>query len=135
MLSSSKLSEGACGLIFVLHFLICFQIADYDTLGSVLRIRGKNILENEYVKVIAVQSKCSTYKCTIATHALHTLLQIGAFHTLELELHRPFVLRKVCFLVICLKPLYLYSCCFCCPDYTIQYRMYYQYLFRLVYYH
>lgn len=45
------------------------EIADYDTLGSVLRIRGKNILENEYVK-------------------------IGAFHTLELELHRPFVLRK-----------------------------------------
>ncbi|KAE8009878.1 hypothetical protein FH972_006285 [Carpinus fangiana] len=45
------------------------EIADYDTLGSVLRIRGKNILENEHVK-------------------------IGAFHTLELELHRPFVLRK-----------------------------------------
>ncbi|XP_059439225.1 protein PELOTA 1 [Corylus avellana] len=45
------------------------EIADYDTLGSVLRIRGKNILENEHVK-------------------------LGAFHTLELELHRPFVLRK-----------------------------------------
>ncbi|GKV21198.1 hypothetical protein SLEP1_g31195 [Rubroshorea leprosula] len=34
-----------------------------------MRIRGKNILENEHVK-------------------------IGAFHTLELELQRPFVLRK-----------------------------------------
>ncbi|GMY14031.1 protein PELOTA 1-like [Fagus crenata] len=45
------------------------EVADYDTLGSVLRIRGKNIIENEHVK-------------------------IGAFHTLELELHRPFVLRK-----------------------------------------
>ncbi|XP_041000765.1 protein PELOTA 1 [Juglans microcarpa x Juglans regia] len=45
------------------------EVADYDTSGSVLRIRGKNILENEHVK-------------------------IGAFHTLELELHRPFVLRK-----------------------------------------
>lgn len=45
------------------------EVADYDTLGSVLRIRGKNLLENEHVK-------------------------IGAFHTLELELHRPFVLRK-----------------------------------------
>jgi protein pelota len=42
---------------------------DYDKDGSVLRIRGKNILENEHVK-------------------------IGAFHTLELELKRPFVLRK-----------------------------------------
>ncbi|KAG2721087.1 hypothetical protein I3843_02G052600 [Carya illinoinensis] len=45
------------------------EVADYDTSGAVLRIRGKNILENEHVK-------------------------IGAFHTLELELHRPFVLRK-----------------------------------------
>ncbi|GMN25990.1 hypothetical protein TIFTF001_001140 [Ficus carica] len=44
-------------------------VADYDKVGSVLRIRGKNILENEHVK-------------------------IGAFHTLELELNRPFVLRK-----------------------------------------
>ncbi|XP_075485388.1 protein PELOTA 1 [Primulina tabacum] len=42
---------------------------EYDKEGSVLRIRGKNILENEHVK-------------------------IGAFHTLEVELHRPFVLRK-----------------------------------------
>ncbi|XP_052185673.1 protein PELOTA 1 isoform X1 [Diospyros lotus] len=45
------------------------QSVDYDKEGSVLRIRGKNILENEHVK-------------------------IGAFHTLEIELHRPFVLRK-----------------------------------------
>lgn len=42
----------------------------YDKEGSALRIRGKNILENEHVK-------------------------IGAFHTLEIEQHRPFVLRKV----------------------------------------
>ncbi|XP_073306660.1 protein PELOTA 1-like [Primulina huaijiensis] len=42
---------------------------EYDKEGSVLRIRGKNILENEHVK-------------------------IGAFHTLEVELHRPFLLRK-----------------------------------------
>ncbi|KAL1819757.1 hypothetical protein DCAR_0416066 [Daucus carota subsp. sativus] len=46
------------------------ESVDYDKEGSVLRIRGKNILENEHVK-------------------------IGAFHTLELELHRPFVIRKV----------------------------------------
>jgi protein pelota len=35
-----------------------------------LRVRGKNITENDHVK-------------------------IGQFHTLELELKRPFVLRKV----------------------------------------
>ncbi|KAL8133256.1 protein PELOTA 1 isoform X1 [Apium graveolens] len=46
------------------------ETIDYDKEGSVLRIRGKNILENEHVK-------------------------IGAFHTLEIELHRPFVIRKV----------------------------------------
>ncbi|KAL5537982.1 hypothetical protein UlMin_044651, partial [Ulmus minor] len=45
------------------------EVADYDKVGDVLRIRGKNILENEHVK-------------------------IGQYHTLELELHRPFVLRK-----------------------------------------
>ncbi|KAL7109088.1 hypothetical protein ACP275_06G153500 [Erythranthe tilingii] len=45
------------------------EAVEYDQEGSVLRIRGKNILENEHVK-------------------------IGAFHTLEIELHRPFVLRK-----------------------------------------
>ncbi|KAF2531365.1 hypothetical protein F2Q70_00033184 [Brassica cretica] len=42
---------------------------DYDKDAAVLRIRGKNILENDHVK-------------------------IGAFHTLEIELKRPFVLRK-----------------------------------------
>ncbi|KAK4483269.1 hypothetical protein RD792_010454 [Penstemon davidsonii] len=46
------------------------ESVEYDQEGSVLRMRGKNILENEHVK-------------------------IGAFHTLEIELHRPFVLRKV----------------------------------------
>ncbi|XP_068660995.1 protein PELOTA 1 [Aristolochia californica] len=45
------------------------ETVDYDNEGSVLRIRGKNVLENEYVK-------------------------IGAFHTLEIEQHRPFVLQK-----------------------------------------
>ncbi|KAL1810816.1 hypothetical protein ACET3Z_020881 [Daucus carota] len=48
---------------------------DYDKEGSLLRIRGKSIVENAHVK-------------------------IGAFHTLELELHRPFVLRKVCFSLV-----------------------------------
>ncbi|XP_047319502.1 protein PELOTA 1 [Impatiens glandulifera] len=45
------------------------ESVDYDKEGSVLRLRGKNILENEHVK-------------------------IGAFHTLEVELQRPFVLKK-----------------------------------------
>ncbi|KAG0480935.1 hypothetical protein HPP92_011793 [Vanilla planifolia] len=42
---------------------------DYEKEGSLLRIRGKNVLQNDHVK-------------------------IGQFHTLEIEPHRPFVLRK-----------------------------------------
>lgn len=48
---------------------ISVEVVEYDKEGSVLRMRGKNILENEHVK-------------------------IGQFHTLEIDLHRPFVLRK-----------------------------------------
>ncbi|XP_057547176.1 protein PELOTA 1 [Amaranthus tricolor] len=52
-----------------LRLEIIVESVDYDKEGSMLRLRGKNTLENDHVK-------------------------IGAFHTLELELHRPFVLRK-----------------------------------------
>ncbi|KAE8668517.1 Protein PELOTA 2 [Hibiscus syriacus] len=45
------------------------EAMDYDKEGAVLRIKGKNILQNEYVT-------------------------IGAFHTLQLQLCRPFVLTK-----------------------------------------
>lgn len=48
---------------------VSVEAVDYDKEGSILRIRGKNIQENEHVK-------------------------IGSYHTLEIELHRPFVLRK-----------------------------------------
>ncbi|KAK9200593.1 hypothetical protein WN944_015791 [Citrus x changshan-huyou] len=52
-----------------LKLKIKVEALDYDKEGSALRISGKNILENEHVK-------------------------IGAFHSLEIELHRPFVLTK-----------------------------------------
>lgn len=45
------------------------EVADYDNVGSVLRIRGTNITPNEHVR-------------------------LGAYHTLELELQRRFVLTK-----------------------------------------
>ncbi|KAL9355024.1 hypothetical protein Peur_052994 [Populus x canadensis] len=45
------------------------EAVDYDKEESVLRIRGKNELENDFVK-------------------------IGAFHSLELELNQPFILFK-----------------------------------------
>jgi hypothetical protein len=32
---------------------LLFQGVDYDKEGSILRVRGKNILENEHVKVVS----------------------------------------------------------------------------------
>lgn len=34
------------------------EVVDYGKEGSVFRIRGKNILENEHVKLLALQSLC-----------------------------------------------------------------------------
>ncbi|KAM3224278.1 hypothetical protein ACQJBY_057584 [Aegilops geniculata] len=48
---------------------VAVESTDYDKDGSVLRVRGKNLTKNEHV-------------------------QIGQYHTLEIELRRPFVLRK-----------------------------------------
>ncbi|KQK08685.1 protein PELOTA 1 [Brachypodium distachyon] len=48
---------------------IAVDSVEYDKDGSVLRVRGRNISKNEHI-------------------------QVGQFHTLELELKRPFVLRK-----------------------------------------
>uniref|UniRef100_A0A0E0DJH1 Protein pelota homolog n=1 Tax=Oryza meridionalis TaxID=40149 RepID=A0A0E0DJH1_9ORYZ len=48
---------------------IVVESVDYDKEGSVLRVRGKNITENDHVK-------------------------IGQFHTMELELKRQFTLTK-----------------------------------------
>nr|XP_029121786.1 protein PELOTA 1 isoform X1 [Elaeis guineensis] len=64
-----KASGGRDAERVKLKLEIKVESVDYDKEGPVLRIRGKNILENEHVK-------------------------IGQFHTLEIEPHRPFVLRK-----------------------------------------
>ncbi|KAF9618592.1 hypothetical protein IFM89_002287 [Coptis chinensis] len=48
---------------------IKLESIDYDKEGSVLRLRGKNVTQNEHVKV-------------------------GQYHTLEIEMHRMFTLRK-----------------------------------------
>ncbi|XP_073822159.1 protein pelota-like [Musca autumnalis] len=48
---------------------ITVETIDFDTQGCVLRLKGRNIEENQYVKM-------------------------GAYHTLDLELNRKFELRK-----------------------------------------
>lgn len=64
-----KASGGRDAERVKLKLEIKVEAVEYDKEGSVLRLRGMNIMENDYV-------------------------QIGQFHTLEIELHRPFVLRK-----------------------------------------
>ncbi|KAG2384738.1 Protein PELOTA 1 [Vigna angularis] len=73
------------------------EVADYDKEGSILRVRGKNILENEHVKVVNCDCHPDFFsKLLLPNLSFHLCnsLQIGAFHTLELELQRPFVVRK-----------------------------------------
>ncbi|XP_054168307.1 protein pelota-like [Oppia nitens] len=48
---------------------ICIESVEYDTQGSVIRVKGKNIVENQYVKM-------------------------GQYHTLDIELNRKFTLSK-----------------------------------------
>ncbi|KAI5068035.1 hypothetical protein GOP47_0016380 [Adiantum capillus-veneris] len=50
---------------------IAVEAIDYDNVANVLRIRGKNVGENEHVK-------------------------LGAYHTLEIDQQRPFTLAKDC---------------------------------------
>lgn len=64
-----KASGGRDSERMKLKLEVVVESVEYDKEGSVLRVRGKNITENDHVK-------------------------IGQFHTLELELKRPFVLQK-----------------------------------------
>lgn len=49
--------------------IICIESIDFDTQACVLRVKGRNIAENQYVKM-------------------------GAYHTLDLEMNRKFTLAK-----------------------------------------
>ncbi|KAH9376655.1 hypothetical protein HPB48_005866 [Haemaphysalis longicornis] len=49
--------------------VICIESIDFDTQACVLRVKGRNIAENQYVKM-------------------------GAYHTLDLEMNRKFTLAK-----------------------------------------
>ncbi|XP_063448798.1 protein pelota-like [Mytilus edulis] len=66
-------TESATGSVSVnkVRTTLCIQVEtiDFDTQGCVLRVKGRNIQENQYVKM-------------------------GAYHTLDLELNRKFALGK-----------------------------------------
>lgn len=48
---------------------ICIETVDFDAAGGTLHLKGKNVVENEHVKM-------------------------GAYHTLDVEIGRKFVLVK-----------------------------------------
>lgn len=66
-------NESATGSVSVnkVRTTLCIRVEtiDFDTHGCVLRVKGRNIMENQYVKM-------------------------GAYHTLDLELNRKFTLGK-----------------------------------------
>lgn len=51
------------------NLAICVEATDYDTVGSILHLKGKNVEANAYVK-------------------------IGAYHTLDLAIGRKFTIYK-----------------------------------------
>merc|ERR1712141_769647 len=54
------------------------ETVEFDTQASMLRIKGRNIVENQYVKM-------------------------GQYHTIDLELNRKFVLTKEEWDVVCIE--------------------------------
>lgn len=52
-----------------------------------------------YFSLGSEKEKKTNYLVYVGSSLMFSL-QIGAFHTLEIELHRPFVLRKVCLLML-----------------------------------
>ncbi|KAH1000202.1 hypothetical protein HUJ04_000122 [Dendroctonus ponderosae] len=65
---------------------ITVETIDFDTQACMLRLKGRNIEENQHVKVRMRVDE--PLKLTLQ-------LQMGAYHTLDLELNRKFSLRKV----------------------------------------
>lgn len=55
------------------------------------------------------------------TSYINCFLQIGAFHTLEIELQRPFVLRKVIVMIPVITVSYVFALCRCELDRLLGY--------------
>lgn len=66
---------------------IAVESIDFDTQACMLRLKGRNIEENQHVKVTQ-SAHLGALEITFGG------LQMGAYHTLDLELNRKFSLRK-----------------------------------------
>lgn len=71
---------------------------DFDTQACVLRLKGRNIAENQYVKVrirIYVLGMVLAQFCHLKIKVIFChMFQMGAYHTLDLEVNRKFTLAK-----------------------------------------
>lgn len=71
---------------------ITVETLDFDSKGCVLRVKGRNIVENQFVKV----SCCQTLASYNVLKLTQNLFKMGAYHTLDLEPNRKFTLAKTC---------------------------------------
>lgn len=72
------------------------ESTDFDTQACVLRVKGRNIQENQYVKVLELTLKLrESFHVFFLKFFLPLFFwQMGAYHTLDLELNRKFTLGK-----------------------------------------
>lgn len=68
------------------------ETIDFDTYGGMLRLKGKNIEENQYVKVGDGRMPLNWNHLSLTHHL--SPFQMGAYHTLDLELNRKLTLEK-----------------------------------------
>lgn len=65
------------------------ETIDFDTQASMLRLKGRNVMENQYVKVFICIFNFNVFNFNDLI-----FFQLGAYHTLDLEVNRKFVLTK-----------------------------------------
>ncbi|KFD52090.1 hypothetical protein M513_07072 [Trichuris suis] len=73
---------------------VTVERVDFDSQTGALHIKGRNIEENQYVKVC--WSNWSSLGCAYKV----LIFQLGAYHTLDLELNRKFTIYKSCWDVV-----------------------------------
>lgn len=71
---------------------IAVSAIDFDTDACRLRVTGKNVEQNQHVKVgYLIEVSCSF---SVPLVQLTFSLQMGQYHTIELELNRKFTIIK-----------------------------------------
>ena len=64
---------------------------EYDTSACQLRVKDRNIQENQYVKV---STQMSYFKDVDLEILSYDVLKMGAYHTIDLQLNQKFTLAK-----------------------------------------